>query len=231
MPDRRGVILWDVGGTLVDFAGSLPESVRRRLAGCGINHSGISDEHIEQTYADFIGAEQRWRTIEHERAAETSWLKALLRGEISEGDSINQIAERMPRYFDLFRVVDGVMELLGELWERRIAMGVVSNWPPSLPEILEHHQLGSFFDVVVYSAQDGIHKPDERIFRRALNGLGANPDDAVMIGDNFELDIVPSRGMGMRAIHFDPRRKSDLREADDAAGLRRLLSAELKESG
>lgn len=220
--DKRA-ILWDVGGTLVDFACSLPESVRGRLAACGIDHSIVSDQHIEQTFADFDKEEPQWQTIAQERAAECRWLQALLHDAALDGDVIQQAARRMPRYFDLYRPVEGVIGLLSDLRRQQIPMAIVSNWAPSLPEFLEHHQLTEFFSAIVYSAQDGILKPDPRIFERALSALNVRPENAIFIGDTVTADIVPTKAMGMRAIHFEPRKISDSRDADNVAGLRRLF--------
>ena len=216
-------ILWDVGGTLVDFACTLPDSVRRRLSACGLDHSRVSDQHIEQTYRDFHAGERQWATIELERAAETEWLKALLKDELLSDEIIHQAAKKFPRYFELYRPVSGIVELLAELRQLRLPMAIVSNWPPSLPEFLEFFHFPQYFDAIVYSGQDGVHKPDPRIFQRGLDLLQAPAASAIFIGDDFNLDIIPARSMGMRAIHFEPRRRAASRDADDVQALRALL--------
>jgi len=127
------VILWDVGGTLVEFACTLPEAVRRRLADCGIDHSQLSDQHIEQTYADFISCEPRWRTLAQEREAEIAWFGTMLHEQRLNAKALGHVAARMPRYFELYRPVEGMIPLLDELLLRGFRMAVVSNWPPSLP--------------------------------------------------------------------------------------------------
>ena len=223
MAKNHPAILWDVGGTLVDFACTLPQAVRSRLASCDVDHSRLTDQHIEQTYLDFISTEQQWRTIAHERAAECNWLAALLRNQPFDPAAIKNIASIMPRYFNLYRPVPGLLPLLDDLRTREIPMAIVSNWPPSLPEFLHHHGLTQYFGPIVYSAQDGIHKPDPRIFQRALHALRTTADRAIFIGDNPELDIRPARAMGMRAINFDPRRNCDARDAEDVPLLRKLL--------
>ncbi len=220
--------LWDVGGTLVDFACSLPESVRSRLAGCGVDHSRLSDEYIEQTYADFLRREQEWRTIEQECAAERDWFATLLGDDLFNRNAIDIATAAMPPYFNLYRPVRDLTSLLDELRSRELPMAVVSNWPPSLPEFLDHHGLKCYFDPIVFSAQDGIHKPDHRIFQRALDVLGIPAARAIFIGDNPELDIAPAREMGMQTINFDPRRKCQSRDAKDAHELRYLLLAMLE---
>src|SRR5205823_4108397 len=121
------------------------------------------------------------------------------------------------------RLVDGVEDLLIDLTRRGLRHVVVSNWPPSLPRVLEHHRLTAHFDAVVYSGEDGIHKPDERIYRRALLAAGVAPHAAIFIGDNPEWDVGPPRRLGMRAIHFDPRRRHASCDADTTSKLRQRL--------
>src|SRR3954453_20062031 len=73
------VIFWDVGGTLVDFAGpSLAHDVRRRLGGCGMDESLLRDERIDETFVEFFAAEREWRTFEDEAAACMEWARRLL---------------------------------------------------------------------------------------------------------------------------------------------------------
>jgi putative hydrolase of the HAD superfamily len=223
MSGGRRVILWDVGGTLVDYACSLPEAVRRRLSHCGVDHSCLSDERIERTYAQFTSRDREWRTIADERVAEVRWMEELLENAGLNAAGTERVARGMPRYFEFYRPVTGIVDLLGELRERGLAMGVVSNWPPSLPELLAHHGLSRFFEVIVYSGEDGVHKPEAGIFYRALAAMRARADEAVFVGDDLCADIEGARAIGMTAIHFDPRKRSETRDADEITGLRRLL--------
>ncbi len=220
-------ILWDVGGTLVDFACTLPTAVRSRLSTCGVNHSRLSDNRIEHTYTEFIAAERTWRTIEHEREAETRWLHDLLADTGLDPTTINRAAREMPRYFNLYRPVEGILELLAELQTRGTKMAIVSNWPPSLPEFLNHHGLLSFFDAVIFSAQDSIHKPDPKIFLRALAAIRARPEESIFIGNDLVQDIAGAALVGMTTIHFDPRKQCETCDADEITGLRRILGAKL----
>jgi HAD superfamily hydrolase (TIGR01549 family) len=222
-PMQHPAILWDVGGTLVEFACTLPQSVRARLSACGLDHTSVSDDRIEQTYTDFISAERNWRTIDHERDAEAQWLANLFCECNLNPQTLRQAAREMPRYFDLYRPVDGIIPLLAELRSRGSKMAIVSNWPPSLPEFLAHHSLAPFFDAVIYSAQDGIHKPDPQIFRRALAAIRARPNESIFIGNDLVQDIEGSTSVGLRAIHFDPRKSCHSCDADDVSALRRIL--------
>jgi HAD superfamily hydrolase (TIGR01509 family) len=217
-------VLWDVGGTLVTRGVSVPISVRRRFDDCNLDHRTISDEHILSTLADYLKDERSWRMMDDEHRARLIWVERMFDGRALSDEQRETAARALAMYYDVHAPVPGIFELIHELDERGIKQAIVSNWPPSLPNFLKHHGFANRFAIVCYSAQDGIHKPDERIFRRAMGLLGVAPNQTIMIGDNPEWDVIPTRAMGMRAIHFDPRKQYAHREADDVAGLRKHLA-------
>ena len=51
----------------------------------------------------------------------------------------------------------------------------------------------------------GIGKPDERVFRHALDQLGIDPSEAWMVGDRLEHDIGGAQSVGIYAIWVDWR--------------------------
>jgi HAD superfamily hydrolase (TIGR01509 family) len=227
---RRRAVLWDVGGTLVDFAATLANSVRSRLAGCGIAHELLCDERIGSTFAKFIESERDWRSLDDELTACSAWAVRLLDGSERGTVQISEVGTRLGAYEGMYKPVDGIIELLTDLRARGVVQAVVSNWPPSLPRFLDHHGLTRFFEAIVYSAQDGIHKPDPRIFARAMFMLNVSPADVVFIGDNPEWDILPTRALGMRAIHFDPRETHPRCDAISVPELRVMLERLLEEA-
>ncbi|MGB8354497.1 MAG: HAD-IA family hydrolase [Chthoniobacteraceae bacterium] len=56
------------------------------------------------------------------------------------------------------------------------------------------------FETVVISSEVGIAKPDAGIFHEACRQMKVNPGDCVMVGDNWERDVLGARSAGMRAI-------------------------------
>jgi putative hydrolase of the HAD superfamily len=59
---------------------------------------------------------------------------------------------------------------------------------------------GQFVDVWAISAEVGAEKPDERIFKFALQRAGARPETVVMVGDRLDRDLVPAKRLGMRTV-------------------------------
>jgi putative hydrolase of the HAD superfamily len=72
--------------------------------------------------------------------------------------------------------------------------------------------LNHFFDEVVTSEEAGVEKPDERIFRLALDRMGCQPTKSIMIGNKFNKDIIGAINIGMSAILVNSELTSDEKE-------------------
>ena len=83
-------------------------------------------------------------------------------------------------------------------------LGIVSNGQRVFSE-LELRQLGlyGYFRFVIFSSDFGYKKPDSRIFMAGASQLGLGPHEILYIGDSYENDINPSRGLGMKAMHTE----------------------------
>ncbi|HSP89582.1 MAG TPA: HAD-IA family hydrolase, partial [Vicinamibacterales bacterium] len=62
---------------------------------------------------------------------------------------------------------------------------------------------GPLRDAVIISEEEGVAKPDPRIFSLALETLGAEAGKTVMIGDAWETDIAGARAAGVHPIWFN----------------------------
>jgi putative hydrolase of the HAD superfamily len=118
---------------------------------------------------------------------------------------------------DAWEVYPEVSDTLAALRERGLRLGVVSNWDPRLPELLDRLDLAGYFDAVVYSSAVGVEKPDRRIFLEALRRLGVEAGEALHVGDGRLEDVEGAMGAGMRSLHL-LRRSS----GGDLADLSRL---------
>lgn len=61
-------------------------------------------------------------------------------------------------------------------------------------------QLRSYFDAFIVSGDHGIKKPDERIYRIALDRLGVSAEEALIVGDHPVNDIWGAAQVGIRGI-------------------------------
>jgi HAD superfamily hydrolase (TIGR01509 family) len=99
-----------------------------------------------------------------------------------------------------------------------LRLGVVSNSDGRVEAALSAAGLRDCFEVVLDSALFGAEKPDPAIFRAALEALGVAPDEALYVGDLYEVDVVGARAAGIEAILLLPD------SAAAPAGVRRVAS-------
>lgn len=68
---------------------------------------------------------------------------------------------------------------------------------------ISRFELGDLFDAILVEGELGFGKPDERVYRRALNALGVEPPDAWMVGDHLEFDVGAPQRLGLRGVWVD----------------------------
>jgi glucose-1-phosphatase len=87
----------------------------------------------------------------------------------------------------------------------RYTVGLLSNATDVARELFtETHPIASHFDSLTISAEEGIMKPDPRIFHTALVRAGVTPEEGLFVDDFIE-NVAGARQTGMAAIHFtDP---------------------------
>lgn len=105
-----------------------------------------------------------------------------------------------------FELFPGAAELCDELRARGLVVGLVSNWSPRLPRLVEQLGLAARTDFVLCSALERLEKPDEELFRRALRRAGVRADEALHAGDDLEKDFHGARRAGLRAVLVDHAR-------------------------
>lgn len=82
----------------------------------------------------------------------------------------------------------------------RYGIGVIANQRPGTAQRLERMGIRRHIDLVVASAEEGVAKPDRRIFELALRRAGCRPEEAAMVGDRLDNDIRPAKALGMRTV-------------------------------
>ncbi len=81
-----------------------------------------------------------------------------------------------------------------------VKTGVLSDaWPDA--RIANTPVMDDLFDVIVYSAEEGIQKPDPEIYRRTLARLDVAPTDAIYIDDRTG-NVEAARRLGMHGLLF-----------------------------
>lgn len=103
--------------------------------------------------------------------------------------------------FSLLRPFPRTMQTLVYLKNRGYKLGVISNgltikqW-----EKLVRLDIHEFFDEVITSEEENSEKPEKKIFEEAMNRMGCSPENSIMVGNKFEIDIIGAVHAGMSAI-------------------------------
>ncbi|MBR3786814.1 MAG: HAD-IA family hydrolase [Firmicutes bacterium] len=103
-------------------------------------------------------------------------------------------------FSDLIALFPGMKELVIECKARGYKTGLVtSRLKRTAMEGLEKFDLTKYFDVIITPEDTDKHKPDPEPVNIALEKLGSQPENAVMLGDTL-FDIQCSHNAGIGAV-------------------------------
>jgi putative hydrolase of the HAD superfamily len=95
---------------------------------------------------------------------------------------------------------EGALEALIYLRAKKYKIGLVSNCSLETTRIWPETKLAPLIDVPVFSAVEGIKKPDPRLFQIALDRLGVLAAECLYIADGMSQELTTASKLGMQAI-------------------------------
>lgn len=104
---------------------------------------------------------------------------------------------------DLPELTDGSPDVLDYLKNRNYKLGLICNTGRSpgrvLREVLRRRSIAHFFEVLTFSDEQRIRKPNPKIFLHTLVSLHSSPSTSLHIGDELGSDILGAKRCGMSA--------------------------------
>jgi HAD superfamily hydrolase (TIGR01549 family) len=94
----------------------------------------------------------------------------------------------------------GVPQALREL-SSRFELATLSNNIVRVQGLLEDYGIAGFFNASGISEEVGYSKPDLRLFQHVLRQADCRPEEAMMVGDRLDNDILPARNLGLMTAH------------------------------
>ena len=165
-------LFFDIGSTLVDET-KVYDDIFQKIAVAG----GVSVEEVKTRAIGFYKQNKR-----------------------GHREVIRLLGVDYPEWSPLYEeLYPDTMECL-RILKKKYKLGIIANQIPGAEKRLEEMGIRRYFDVIVSSAEEGVAKPDPRIFNIALTRAGCAPEQAVMIGDSIDNDIVPAKQMGMKTV-------------------------------
>jgi len=100
----------------------------------------------------------------------------------------------------------GSIELL-ETLRKDYKLHIITNGFKEVQHIkLQQCDLNKYFNQIIISEDIGCNKPDIKIFREAERLGNTSKEECLMIGDNFNTDIVGSKNAGWQSIWYNPHK-------------------------
>ena len=165
-------IFFDIGSTLVDESVVYKNRIKKTIANTDISYNDFYQRMVKIAKYDQNA---------YNRAVETFGLK------------------KAPWNSDDEYAYPEAENILKELSER-YKIGIIANQNPGSKERLKKLGLLKYIDLVIASAEEGVEKPDLRIFQLALERANCKPEEAVMVGDRIDNDIIPAKKIGMKTV-------------------------------
>lgn len=183
---KPSVVVFDIGGVLVDWQPHLAWSEE------------LGSEVASHAFLERTGFRERnARADNGERFSD-------LAAELVDTEDQHRFAS----YVDLYtrtvqNKITGTWDLLYRLKSRDVPVHAITNWSAETwPEGLKAQpELGEVFGTTVVSGQEGVMKPDARIFGLLCERANVAPEACVFIDDGPH-NVAGARAFGMDGIHF-----------------------------
>ena len=213
-------VLFDLGDTLWHFPVMPPVEKIRNETVRRITNLLRSWDIEPQGELRFLGRDIRLALEEADRTAYAGdcispHYPTLVR-EVAAAKGLDLSPERSEQLWDTWnlggvflgrRLFDDAIEMLETLRDRGHTLGSVTNRAFGGPRFLEEVRglgLAQFFDEITISCDLGYMKPRPEIFQHALNALGVEPQETVMVGDSLRADVAGAQALWMTAIWRRP---------------------------
>lgn len=166
-------IFFDVGSTLMDETAAYDRRVREMIAGTDITFQQFDEARIRFARLGLNGDSE---AAKYFGLTKTPWHSE---DEIPFPDTKNT---------------------LKSLTSQGYRLGIIANQNPGTARRLQDWGLLEYFEVIAASAEIGAAKPEPEIFERALEIAGCRAEEAVMVGDRLDNDILPAKRLGMKTV-------------------------------
>lgn len=135
---------------------------------------------------------------------------------IEDVDLSNEIADRFSHIREkAMYVFPGAVNAINQFRDWDIDLILITNGSLSAQrDKLNRFKLEPLFDHILIEGEQGVGKPDEKIYRIALDKADVEASDTIMIGDNIIWDVIMPQSIGIRGVWVDNRKREDGQERD-----------------
>ena len=124
---------------------------------------------------------------------------------------INKMAEDYIIHLSDYNYLIPNAALVLEKFSMKYDMHIITNGFKNVQlKKLKKSGLNKYFKTLTISEDIGVQKPNEKIFLHALSNASAEIKNSIMIGDNYNADILGAKNIGMKSIYFNFHKKNSI---------------------
>ena len=184
---KIAAVIWDLGGVIVRTEDAGPRTALAARYG-----------HTRETLDELVfGGDmgRRAQLGEINPAALWAWVAEAL-------EAPSEVIPEIEAPFWLGDVLDESLVTYIRGLKTSYRVGLLSNAWSNLRHMLETHwEIDDAFHQIVISGEEGLMKPDPRIYHKVVDRLEVSPAETVFI-DDFPRNIAGAQAIGMQGIQF-----------------------------
>lgn len=215
MFDKRHItdIFWDLDHTIWDYPTNAKLTIFELFSKYGLTEfTSHSPEKFHKSYCkhndiaweDYRNGKIDKLTLRKQRFSNTFKELGIEKDEFHDIFE-NEFVELCPTKSNLMVGSFEMLEFLNETFRQHI----ITNGFKETQEIkLKSSGITHFFKTITNSEDIGVQKPNTLIFQAALKSASAQAQNSVMIGDNYEADIIGAYNAGLNCIYYNQFDKS-----------------------
>lgn len=206
-------IFFDLDGTLWDIHRNTREALDQMFREFDLDQNSFESfyrryiYHNEKVWALYrVGKieKEELRTIRFERAFSDVGLNTPSSEIEIFASRFLEVCPQMPH------LLEGTHTLLSR-WKTQATLHIITNGFQEVQGFkLEAGKLYPYFDQIINSEDAGYRKPHKGIFEYALQQAGASGEHSLMIGDDWDADIIGARDFGMDQVFITATEKMQM---------------------
>jgi putative hydrolase of the HAD superfamily len=201
-------IFFDLDRTLWDFEKNSRETLFEIYNELKLDNLGI--ENFEEFIQKYIEVNDAYWQKYRENKITKQELRSVRFYETFKffGINNNEIAQEAGNYYVHHsplktHLIQGSIDIL-EYLKKQYRLHIITNGFEEVQYIkLKNSGIQNYFEEIITSERAGVKKPDLRIFDFSIKSANASKNNAVMIGDDFQADILGAKQFGISAIWFN----------------------------
>ena len=197
-------IFFDLDNTLWDFERNSRSAMKITYDHFNLGTTGVEFSVFFETYSRHNN--NLWAAYRKKEVVKKELIRQRFQSTFDEFGIVDIDPEKMNAFYlnempNQIHLMKGVQETLEYLFEKKYRMYIITNGFKEVQhKKLKTSGLYSFFKKIYISEEVKTPKPGKAIFEYAIKSSNAKKKQSLMVGDDWEVDILGATNIGIDAI-------------------------------